>query len=240
MKCGRPLWIIVLIFFSGGLMNFIDLREEGIDSFSQAFCTVYGYVSFSDSMAVLITGLKWMLPQILLLLFWGNMQEEQLGRYFPYIRVRTSRLARYLACLDGKLLLFTGGTCVIWALITMCHVWRCQLPLGLGGEVMLKFLVYFLYQFFILLIVNLISGFTKAIYGMGFVIGIEFVGLELLRLVQEGALPEALWKWIPVSWTLFYYETDSSFLLVQILLLLAGSAAIFLLNEKQIRKKEFF
>lgn len=240
MKYSRAIWISVWIFFAGWLLNSIDLHQEGIDTFSQAFCAVYGYVSFSDSISMFITGLKWMLPQISLLLFWGNAQEEHLGRCLPYIRVRTSRLVYYLMRLDGKLCTFTAITCLIWELMTLYHAWRCELPLGTIGDLAIRILVYFLYQCFILLTVNMISGFMKAIYGMGMVIGAELVGLELLRLIQGGILPETLWQWIPASWTLFYYQPDRSLLPVQALLLLAGIIIVFLLNEKQLRKKELF
>lgn len=234
------LWIGAWILFFGWLLNAIDLRQEGIGSFSQAFCSIYGYVSFSDSASMLMTGLKWLAPQIVLLLFWGNAQEEHLGKYLLYIRIRTNHLMRYLIQLNGKLCLFTAAICLIWGLITMYHTWRCQIPLGFESDLVIRFLMYFLYQFSILLAVNMISAFTKAIYGMGMVIGAELIGLELLRLIQEGILPGPLWHWIPASWTLFYYQPNLSYISVQILLLLMGITILFLLNEKQLRKKELF
>lgn len=240
MSKGRNFWIGILFLFSGLWINSVDFKQEGAASFSDVFAMTYGYVSLSDSPSMFITALKWMTPQLLLLLFWGNYQEEQIGRYFLYIRVRTNRMARHLFLINLRLLFVTIAACLAWILMTGLQMYRWKVPLDIDGYFLQQVVLYLLYQYLILLAVNLISGFTKAIYGMSLIIGVELLSFEFLVMIQNGTLAESIGQWLPAFWPLFYYQEDTAMLTAPIFILLAGVILMFFLNERRMKRKEVF
>lgn len=67
-------------------MSFVNVTEEGVTCFEELFDAVYGYVDFSRYDALAISSAKWMLPQMVLFLVWGDYIETNLIGCLDYIR----------------------------------------------------------------------------------------------------------------------------------------------------------
>lgn len=196
---------VALLILAGAIMNGIDRKEEGLTSFQELFNAAYGYVDFSRYDALAVSAAKWMLPQLILFLFWGDYIEANLMYCLDYIRTRTSQLGRYLMHIVFPLfkVVLSVGLMLWFITVLAAHVQGAVMHMLPGWLPMIAWLLYLLLA---LLTANLLSLCMKSSYAVGVVLGGQLAMLGVIKLILAGTVSRSIYKWLPMSQVLFYYE----------------------------------
>lgn len=203
--------------------------------FSKYFSVTFGYINFNNVTSLITSIMKWILPQFILMFFWGDYLEYRLINHLNYILTRTNKVAKYLKMVYLELLAVTILACVILYIVTIAVAGVTLGQLSFSFSILENMFTYMIYLYMMLLLVNMISIFVKAIYGVFIVMGIQTIFLVITKYILDGVVSENLYRLLPTSSVLFYYNSGS---LAVALLLMLLVFAIYLFNVIFLRKKE--
>lgn len=183
-------WILCLIFYDGNSM------EEN-------FSMIYGWMTFSDISSILVTFTRWLLPQMVLCLFFGNYMEEKFMTVLPYILTRTKTPWRFAGKVYGKIIVSVFGYSLLFAVV--------PLVIGIAGSPFFhwdtgwdKILLWCSYQVICVVFVNVISTFANSIYGLCGLLCLEGIFWILFRAIDLQTIPETVGKFLPIYGLRFF------------------------------------
>lgn len=180
------------------------------ESFFELFNIVYGYINFQEYGSMTVTLIKWMIPQLLLIFFWGDYLESNLMDHLDYILTRTNKIGKYLLIVYSKLFCFVLLACVVLYAMTAAAVGDDVGGMGATGPMVQYMFTYCVYLFLMLVLVNSLSIFMKAAYASFAVMTMEIIMLEIIKLIADGVITESIYCILPTSAVLFYYNGASA------------------------------
>lgn len=195
------LWNVIVIFVVSMLLNMNCVGEGTLE---QNMSLAYGWLDFRNLDALIVSFMRWILPQIALCGFWGNYMEEQLLHYLPYILTRTRKPEQFFRRVYGKLsgisILFCLGFLIIPILISIFGRNLCLFDEN-GWE---KVGLWICYQLLCLVFVNAISIFLGAVYGTGILLCIEIFMFFFYKMMVMKLIPRVFIKILPISAVWFF------------------------------------
>lgn len=236
IKCTKEKWIVCTASaIAAGVITHLIYNLQGLD-FADFYNKTYGYIGLKDYTLLFVTLLKWILPQLAMILFWGNYLENNFVENAEMILTRTKNVRRYVVCFSMELFIAVMVMCAIYDMIIFiisCFSFGFH---AVSTEAWINMLIYFLYLYGVALSVNLLSIFTKAAYGVFAVMGVQVLFLAIIKSIYDGLLERSLYGFIPVSHVLFYLnekmfsidQAYSVFYLISLIVIIIGSTIVVL------------
>ena len=227
------LWIVFCSLF----IHYYYMGYEG--NFTEMFRIIYGYVEFKGN-SFMSTLIQWILPQILLICLWGDYVEGDLIRHWTYIRTRTNHMAGYLFKTYARLFSFIVISCSIFFFMTIMLTMSQTSKIVIGWNEVYQMLVYLLYVFLMIMLVNTVSIGIQAIYAASIIIGIQVLLVTIIKSIFHSAILTKIYSMLPISMALsYYFDKFSNFEKVRLLFIGIGAIGItFILNVMILKRKE--
>ena len=236
VKCTKEKWIACAASaICTGVITHLIYNLQGLD-FADLYNKTYGYIGLKDYNLLFVTLLKWILPQLTMVLFWGNYLENNFIENAEMILTRTKNVRRYVVRFSMELFIAVMVMCAIYDMIIfIISCFSFGFP-AVSARAWINMLIFFLYLYGVVLSVNLLSIFMKAAYGVFAVMGMQIFFLEIVKLIYGGLLDRNLYGLIPVSHVLFYLNENmflidqaySVFYLISLIVIIIGFTIVVL------------
>ncbi|MDR2834193.1 MAG: hypothetical protein LBV67_10805 [Streptococcaceae bacterium] len=230
----RKKYLILVIFSVLNCAFGILTQGFGNDS-NESLALILGNVDLYHPNNV-ISMIRWLAPQLILLSFYGNILEEQLLKNATVIFTRTNKknmtLVKVFSELLGKVILFFGmNVLIIWVFNFLF-----QNKIVLNSETVIAMLRLIFYSYFVILVVNSFSLFSKAVHGLYFTLVTQIGLIYLLSFSVSGTIDKLNIN--PITITLISIPEINQFFALgySILLIFGAMIGIGLL----FKKKELF
>ena len=230
------------IFFVLGILilleSFIEFPELDLNAVVRYVLT---YVDFCNHKKFLTSIIKFLIPQIGVLLIWGNYFHENIVKNNNIIFTRTRKMERiiwrYIKELFLGVTVMTGvfelGICLIYLLKGNCS--------DNVGSLLVDLWIYNMYMNCILIITNLLALFIKEIYSILIILSIQLISLEMIYTLINKEVLNKVYYLIPTSSVLLSKnaEMGNSCKIGSGLYLLLLIMVTILLGCAMARKKEY-
>lgn len=199
--------LIIALITTIAIGSFISNIAYTTD-FQELFKFTYGYIDFKDYPSIISSIIKWIIPQLVMIFFWGDYLEENLLNQLKYILTRTGKVDKYIVSTYLKLLSIVLITCAFLYTSTFIVTVVQGNNLNIDTYIIKSMAVYFMYMFLIIVMVNTLSIFVQAAYAVFIVLGTETVFLIITKLIFDGLISEKLYRLLPTSTILFYSNNN--------------------------------
>ncbi|WP_027400525.1 hypothetical protein [Anaerovorax odorimutans] len=208
IKCTRDGWITcIIVSICTGFITYMFYNIGGF-SFFDIFNKTYGYIGLKDYNLLFVTLLKWILPQLTIILFWGNYLENNFVGNAELILTRTKDVKKYVVSFSLELFVAViVMSAVYYMVILIISVFSYGIPV-ISAKAWINMLLYFLYLYGIVLIVNLFSLFMRAAYSVFVIMVIQIFFLGIVKLIYDGLIDMSVYKLLPISSVLFYLNEN--------------------------------
>lgn len=222
----------------GIMVLIIELfRIRYVQDFGEVFRNTYWFVDFRNSNRLFQSIMLLMLPQILVLVLWGDYFEEMIygnaSVLLPRMRNVRKLLRKFfieLICKVGiTLLLFStiiSGLCVFRGISTF------------GKEDIVNLVMYILYMVVFLVFINVVSAFSSSVVGTLTGLAVQTSGLIAVGCLRECDFWQA--AWIPsYVFVLLQKENVLSQKLAEMIYLLILLGLFFVMECFIVKRKEW-
>lgn len=191
--------ILILVFFESFL-------ERDTEELNIVVRFALGFVGFQNRGIFYSSIIKFLLPQLVFLLVWGNYFDENIRKNISIIFTRTQDFKKIVWKYTKELVLgvlfavalFEIGVCLIY--------YMKGYRLGNVYSLLMDLMLYALYMIMVLVITNLLSFYCKSIYSVWFVLFLQVLSLECIYSILDKT--EQVCYYIPVSVILLVQNTD--------------------------------
>ncbi|KZN94746.1 hypothetical protein AZI98_17260 [Aeribacillus pallidus] len=178
---GNKVSLIIVLLFSI-IFNFLGLFFHHINTTNDLISFTYGYVDLWHVNNV-FSIIRWLLPQLILLVYLGNYIEVRLLKNATLIFTRTNKKMKILLQFILQLLFIICCFYLLQFMIVIIIGAILGLELVLNIETMFIIMRLILYSFLIILTVNSSSILFKSIYGVYLVLIIQLAMLYISNLI---------------------------------------------------------
>lgn len=213
------------------------LRIRELQSFGDVVLTIFWWIDFRNGNRFIQSVILAMLPQILIMLFWGDYFEEMVYRNASLLLPRRKSVYMILKKFYCKLMLRIVFCIVAWSGIIYAF---CALKGNyvLGIEDGINVLLYIVYIIQLLVFMNLVSIIDSSIIGTLLGILVQMASLMLIHVMYESGVEKM--KWLPSYIFWLCQKPDSVLQKIMELIYLVGIICIFfVINCWVMKRKEW-
>lgn len=178
---------------------------DGTENFNIQFAFVYGWMDYQNVNAMLISFANWIFPQMILILFLGNIAEEQLYSMLPYILTRAENPTKIWRKVYKKVI----GISVVASGMFPLSLWSILFVEGMrcsiDREGWSQIICWILYQVLCVLFLNVMAAYMPPIYGIGILLSGEVLLWFLQGMIFGGMFPAVIHKILPIS-TIWFFD----------------------------------
>lgn len=195
----KHIYLILSILF----ISIILQLSSGGKTLEETFSVSYGWMDFGEISSMIVSLTCWLLPQVVLCVFWGNYLEEEILNNLPYILTRTKipqkLFRKAYVKLAGFVTISTIGFLVVPILTNMQ-----KSSIALENIGFQKIILWICYQLISIFLVNALSMFFTATYGIGILFFLEIVMWFFYKMAVIQFIPQWFVRMIPISAVRFF------------------------------------
>lgn len=229
---------IICITFLESFQMLSDSSDLG-----DMFRRIFGYIYFGNYNLFLSSIIRFLLPQLGVLVIYGNYFEHKVIQNSTIIFSRTRKV--YKIIFQYTLELFLGVSVmliVLYGLVGIRYVCSGYRVVHIGA-LGLDLLLYLMYMNMILVVTNVLSLIVDTIYSVSLILVLQLLGLQFIYFLKSSMQLEQLYYFIPTSTSLLESNVGISndIKLIWLLYLLGiSSMSIAIIGGYLKKYKEFY
>lgn len=212
-------------------------RIRYVQAFGEVFRNIYWSVDFRNSNRLFQSIMLLLLPQILVLVLWGDYFEEMIYGNASVLLPRMKNVRGLLRKFFIELICKVGITLFLFNII-ICGVCFFRGISTFGKEDIVNLVIYILYMVVFLVFINVVSAFSSSMVGT-----LAGLAVQTSGLVAVGCLKECdFWQaaWIPsYVFVLLQRENALSEKLAEMIFLLILLGLFFVMECFIVKRKEW-
>lgn len=235
---GVTIWAViaclaVLVF----LKSFYSLEEKTIET---VFIRVFGFVRFDNSNVFFISVVQFLLPQIGMMLIWGNYFDETITKNVDIIFTRTRKAGSVVWKETIQLIL---GVAITTACLEggVCAVYKGKgYHISNGKSLLINAVLYIVYMMFVLLLANILSFLVQLVYSIVLSLFLQLLALEIVFTTEGTSMQNKWYRFNPVSAVMFLKNQNNRhpygvfwFCYLTVLMLILVGTCCFVTRKKE-------
>lgn len=229
--------IINILLFSI-VFSFLSLFFHNTETINDFIAFTYGYVDLWHTNNI-ISMIRWMIPQLVLIIYLGNYIEVRLLKNATLIFTRTNKKIKILLKFVIELLVKTSCFYLLQFIVVLIIGGILNKSLVVNSETFFIIVRLILYNFFIILVVNSSSILFKSIYGVYLILIMQLAMLYISNFILSWN--KYFLRYVPTTNALILLnkhgigiENYSSIVYLLVLILVDIIISISIFNRKEV------